>query len=690
MTFQILMHRLCNQIFPVSFFKKKASFLICFSCLVISGASAQEQKIADSLTLIYRQNNTADTDKLALLYNLSFNEIRDLKKAIQYGEELISLALKTGNKKYLRPGYYVLGTKKRLLSQTDEALAAFFKSAEMAREMNNLSGEGDSYIAIADIYSNAGNHRTSTNYYNKAVSCLQQTKDSINLASAFLNAGDEFLKAKKYDTAYLYAIKAKAIFDTLNYPVGKAYSLGNIGMIYASTGKNELAETNLNEAIILLEANEDFNAICDYLLSIADVYLNKADNSAALNHAKRSLTMAQQYGLKQQVIDADLKLSQIYESIGNTAAALTFYKAHIAARDSVNNLQTVQQMADIRTNYEVSQKQIEVNLLNQQKRNQKIIMFSLVIILLLALFIAALLLMNNRHRKKAYEVLRLQEQATEEQKLKAENALLELQSAQKQLIYSAKMVSLGEVTAGIAHEIQNPLNFVNNFSEVNIEMLDELKEIMLNKLSAPDQELVDELINNIGENLKKVNVHGKRADAIVKGMLQHSRGSTGVKELTDINRLADEALYLSYHGLKARNKAFEVSFRTDFDNSITKIEIVPQDISRVLLNLCNNAFYSAALKKQTADVSFEPSVLVTTTKTGNKIKISVKDNGDGIPQQIIDKIFQPFYTTKPTGEGTGLGLSLSYDIIKVHEGELKVESEEGRFADFIIELPVGE
>jgi two-component system NtrC family sensor kinase len=252
------------------------------------------------------------------------------------------------------------------------------------------------------------------------------------------------------------------------------------------------------------------------------------------------------------------------------------------------------------------------------------------------------------------------------------------------------MASLGEVTAGIAHEIQNPLNFVNNFSEINIELIDELKGLLSNKLSVPDKELVDELINSVESNLIKINDHGTRADGIVKGMLQHSRGTSGIKELTAINPLVEEALRLSYHGLRARNKEFNVLFQTDFDKHVGKAAVVAPEILRVLLNLCNNAFYAVALKKKTAGTSFEPLVLVTTRKTGDKIIISVKDNGNGIPQKNIEKIFQPFFTTKPTGEGTGLGLSLSYEIIKIHNGELKVETEEGVFSEFIIELPLRE
>ncbi len=263
-----------------------------------------------------------------------------------------------------------------------------------------------------------------------------------------------------------------------------------------------------------------------------------------------------------------------------------------------------------------------------------------------------------------------------------EKTLTDLKLAQTQLVQSAKMVSLGELTAGIAHEIQNPLNFVNNFSEVNTELIDEMKE----QLAMGNQQEALEIANDIRENELKINHHGKRADAIVKGMLQHSRTSTATKEPTDINKLADEYLRLAYHGLRAKDKSFNATLKTDYDETLEKINIIPQDIGRVILNLITNAFYSTNEKQKQNNVGYEPTVTVSTKRESDKIQVSVKDNGNGIPQKIVDKIFQPFFTTKPTGQGTGLGLSLAYDIVKAHGGELKVETSEGEETTFIITL----
>jgi signal transduction histidine kinase len=271
-------------------------------------------------------------------------------------------------------------------------------------------------------------------------------------------------------------------------------------------------------------------------------------------------------------------------------------------------------------------------------------------------------------------------------KKQVDKTLAELRQTQQQLVQSEKMASLGELTAGIAHEIQNPLNFVNNFSEVNREMLEELKTERLKPDEERDDDLQNDLINDVIENSEKILHHGKRADAIVKGMLQHSRQSSGQKELTDINVLTDEYLRLSYHGLRAKDKNFNATIETDFDNSLGKINVIPQDIGRVLLNLFNNAFYAVNEQKIQNPISYNPTVFVRTQKCDDKVQITVRDNGNGIPQKIIDKIFQPFFTTKPTGQGTGLGLSLSYDIIKAHGGEIKVESTEGKGSEFAILL----
>jgi signal transduction histidine kinase len=271
-----------------------------------------------------------------------------------------------------------------------------------------------------------------------------------------------------------------------------------------------------------------------------------------------------------------------------------------------------------------------------------------------------------------------------QQKEELEKAINELRATQDQLIQKEKLASLGELTAGIAHEIQNPLNFVNNFSELSTEMFSEMKE----ELKSGNEEGAIAIATDIEKNLEKINVHGKRADSIVKGMLQHSRSNTGEKKLTDINALADEYLRLAYHGWRAKDHSFNASMITKFDPMLEKVNIVPQEIGRVFLNLYNNAFYAMQQKQKQNMDGYNPEILVSTLKKDHIAEIRVKDNGTGIPEHIKDKILQPFFSTKPTGEGTGLGLSLSYDIIvKGHGGGLKTVTIPGEFTEFIITIP---
>jgi signal transduction histidine kinase len=274
------------------------------------------------------------------------------------------------------------------------------------------------------------------------------------------------------------------------------------------------------------------------------------------------------------------------------------------------------------------------------------------------------------------------ERQVSERTYSLKQSLENLKATQSQLIQSEKMASLGELTAGIAHEIQNPLNFVNNFSELSNELLDEMNE----ELEKGELEEAKAIASGIKQNLEKITHHGKRAESIVTGMLQHSRASTGQKQITDINKLADEYLRLAYHGTRAKDKSFNCDIFTDFDPSISGININPQDIGRVILNLVNNAFYAVNEKSKAGNEDYKPTVTVITKHLEKVVEISIVDNGNGIPQKIVDKIFQPFFTTKPTGQGTGLGLSLSYDIVKAQGGEIRVETTVGNGTEFIIHL----
>ena len=361
----------------------------------------------------------------------------------------------------------------------------------------------------------------------------------------------------------------------------------------------------------------------------------------------------------------------LYEQLGDYKNAFLVNKKHLNLRNEIQSDIDKFRRVSFEVEQEMNQKELSISALQAEIRISSIAQKFTIGLAIMFILLAASIYYRFQSKKKANAIL--------------EATLSNLKSTQSQLIQSEKMASLGELTAGIAHEIQNPLNFVNNFSEVSTELVDEMNI----EIEKGNNDEAKQIGQDLKQNLEKINHHGKRAGDIVKGMLQHSRSSSGVKEPTDINALADEYLRLAYHGLRAKDKTFNSKFETTFDEAIGKINVIPQDIGRVILNLITNAFYVVNERAKLNQPSYEPTVSVNTKKEGSRVLVSVKDNGNGIPQKIIDKIFQPFFTTKPTGQGTGLGLSMSYDIVtKSHQGEIKVETKEGEGTVFIVDLPV--
>jgi two-component system NtrC family sensor kinase len=374
------------------------------------------------------------------------------------------------------------------------------------------------------------------------------------------------------------------------------------------------------------------------------------------------------------VLNAGRVLYTYYDEDGNLPEAYKYYKLTTEAKDSLYSEDKVKQILSI--DFEEKQRQQEIASAQEQYRDM-VRMYGLIAGLVVLLLLAVVFWRNSKQKQAANQLL-------QKQKEDIEATLSKLKLTQTQLIQSEKMASLGELTAGIAHEIQNPLNFVNNFSEVNIELMEEMEM----ELTKGDKDEAISIASDIKQNLEKISHHGKRADSIVKGMLQHSRASSTNKEPTDINKLADEYLRLAYHGLRAKDKNFNADMVTDFNDKLPLLNIVPQDVGRVLLNLFTNAFYAVQQKQKEAGPDFKPVVEVSTCLVKDFVQVKVKDNGCGIPEDIKDKIMQPFFTTKPTGEGTGLGLSMSYDIVvKGHNGKIDIDTKEGEYTQFIISIP---
>jgi signal transduction histidine kinase len=500
-------------------------------------------------------------------------------------------------------------------------------------------------------------------YFHQAIAVTEEAPDRFFYGAAHWRMGDTFAQMNEVDSALYYAEKAVDIAQKMGNNFIQQGVVPTLGFVYGKKGYDSLA-------LHYLRSNNG----ASNLVMRAIFFKDRNQYDSAISCALRAYDQGRWSPARQTELASATLLSELYEST-DPAKALKYLKIANAARESISGSASVLSAKAVELKQQEQETEIKIAELNFRNLLK---IYATLASLLLVLVIALLVYRNYRKTQKANVLL-------EQQKQEINQALADLKQAQSQLIQSEKMASLGELTAGIAHEIQNPLNFVNNFSEVNKELLAEMQEAIDNENFKEARLLAKDII----ENQEKINNHGRRADAIVKSMLQHSRTSSGKKELTDINALCDEYLRLAYHGYRAKDKSFNAKFESRLDPTLPKVNVVAQDIGRVVLNLINNAFYAVNEKSKLQASGYKPRVLVTTQNKGDKIEINVEDNGPGIPDPIKEKIFQPFFTTKPTGQGTGLGLSLSYDIVKAHGGELIVESLESKGTRFIISLPIG-
>ncbi len=591
---------------------------------------------------------------------------------------LIANALASG---YAQNGRYLL------------SIEYYLKSIEVFERIGDHDMLSKSWFDLAVAYESLNLNGKAYESYAKTIAELELNDGSENLNMVYGSMVFPTIAIEKYDEARKYM--SFALRDTING--NKTYLLARFndanGQILKKQGKYSEAIPFFIKAMDGFAHVEGYTWTAPYMpLYLTECYLNIGEYRTALEYGLKCLELEKTLNLNNTLVKkrASLWLSKIYQELGNIPMAYSYLKTHQEITEESEKLDELNRIADAEVQAILDKSKKEIGELeqeriqtNQQNRIQRLWIFSITGALLSALVLALVLFKNNNNKQKANKLL-------QEQKEEIQTTLEQLEATQSQLIQSEKMASLGELTAGIAHEIQNPLNFVNNFSEINTELIDELEE----EASKGNLDQVKSIAKDIKENEQKINHHGKRADAIVKGMLQHSRTSSGQKEPTNINALADEYLRLAYHGLRAKDKSFNATMITDFDETIANINIIPQDIGRVILNLITNAFYAVNEKKLQLykDLSgmndYESTVWVGTKRTKDQVSVFVKDNGNGIPKRALDKIFQPFFTTKPTGQGTGLGLSLAYDIVKAHGGELKVETTEGEGSEFSIQIPV--
>jgi two-component system, NtrC family, sensor kinase len=632
-------------------------------------------KNIDSLKTVLTTANE-DSNKVKILNSLSFALAWSIPDSgIVYAEESIALARKINYEPGESFAYTFMGFCLTTIGNYPLALDYFYKSLEYHENINSRQGQMHAYAGLSTAYRDMGEYQKSLDYERKGLSLEKPGIVNPNLLGGLSSI---FAKMNQSDSAIHYASIA------LNYYPNWSGILFVLGDSYFKLNQFDTANYFFDRGIQSTNTNLSEIDLVDLYHGKSKVFKSKNKMDSAIIYARKA--MLEPFGkyYPRGVLDAITTLSNLYEIKNQPDSTLKYLRASIALRDSLFNREKT--MAIQNLDFKQKEKQKEIEALKLENRN-RIRMNALLGSLFTVMVIAFLLLKNNRNRKKANEILQKQKAEIEKQKTNVEQTLSVLKSTQSQLIQSEKMASLGQLTAGIAHEIQNPLNFVNNFSELNVELIQELKE----ELENGNIEEVKHIAYDLEGNEQKISLHGKRADSIVKGMLEHSRASSGEKELTNLNTLTNKYINLSYQGFKAKNKEVEIELITDFDSSLPKIKIIRSEIGKVLVNILNNAFYACGERSKLFQSSgllksYKPLITVTTKNNGDNIEISISDNGPGIPDAIKDKIFQPFFTTKPTGQGTGLGLSLSYDIVKAHGGDLRVETEEGKGSKFTILL----
>ncbi|MGE5448014.1 MAG: ATP-binding protein [Bacteroidales bacterium] len=668
----------------------------------------RDQSIADKMIELAHQKS--DTARLriidALVKCYVWPDFYNPDSAFYYAQEALQILqhILTSNnyKSETKEGYasQVIELQGIIASQL-HALGNYFKALEIRLENIKLAEKvKDKFTLIGALY-DISNEYYSIKDYRNVLKYGKLMADIVNAQSVadvrfptskwFANEiiAKAYYKMELLDSALFYANKMEESdmkSSWQGFILNKNLLLGDI---YSEMGDNS---SSFNYYRHVLHNAPQFYAsltIARAQAGMAKLFQKENNLDSALYYARKSLRFFQNNKIVVQVwgensnsyiAEISPLIADIYKKNNRLDSAYKYLNLSVTLKDSLYNLDKIRQFQTLTFNETARRQQMkQQSRIAVQEYKTKIKMFILIAGMTGVLILALILFRNNKQKQKANHLLQIQKEAIE-------TTLGELKNTQFKLIQSEKMASLGELTAGIAHEIQNPLNFVNNFSEVNKELLAEINEEIEKVPIFSGMAEINALLNNVIENEEKILHHGKRADTIVKGMLQHSRNSSGVKEPTNINTLTNQYLQLAYHGLRAKDKSFNVTIKTDFDETIGPVNLIPQDIGRVFLNILNNAFYAVEEKKKQELDGYEPTVSVHTNRAGNKVMISIKDNGNGVPYTILDKIFQPFFTTKPTGMGTGLGLSMSYDIIKAHGGELKINTKEGEGAEFIIEL----
>jgi len=685
----------------------------CFLLLTLGYRVRAQDSLIRALTrqLAITKTDTGRVNRLIDLANASTDTNR--VSALQYSNEALALARAINYKPGIALAQFTLGRAYSNLNNYDRAVTYlnaagdgfsqlqdslgvarvqsrlawvsiqrgdYATAFELGQQSLRVAEQRNDLLLIRQTHSHLGSLHVLLGDYTLALEFLTTAMDEHERANDLrsvcrtLNALGELYRLKgDPEKAENYYDKSIRLAESLQNPLLRAEAESNLAAVETEQGQPLAAIRTAHRSLRVLLAEGAYEVIAwaQTVMARAQLATNRADS--AVYYGQKSWNLSQQIGYKEVIRDASQILAQSYARQNDYQRAYQYQQTFIAYNDTLLGAQTRQQLTILQQNAKAAEQQAAAILQAEEDQRQQQRLIGALIGLGLLGVVALVLWRSNRQQTRTNAQLR-QQQA-------------ELKAAQNQLIQQEKLASLGELTAGIAHEIQNPLNFVNNFAEVSVELIDEIADE--HHKPNPDPQLTDELLTDLRQNLQKISQHGSRASSIVRGMLQHSRASSGQREPTDLNALCEEYLRLAYHGLRAKDKTFNASFSAELDASLGLVTVVPQDLGRVLLNLYTNAFYAVqSRQKTTPTAGYQPEVTAQVRLENDQAVIRIRDNGTGIPAALLSKIFQPFFTTKPTGEGTGLGLSLAYDIItKGHGGTLDVDSQEGQGTTFTLKLP---
>ena len=704
---------------------------LSFTIHVLSGTPlAAQTRAADSLRALLTTDSRLDTLRVRRLQALGNEVINDLPQAIAILEQALALSRRLPDPRGEGQALIRLGTFYRLRDDYPQARRYAQQALALFTRRADAGGLSKAYLQLSFIDLQLGDPPSSLlaalrglPYAEQAGDRMTQTRLQLAIAGAYVQVenypdalpllnsvlkngralGDEYTVApalsllgtthqmlKKWPQALAYFQRSIALNRKLGDTESVATDEINEAELYLQEGNNEQAVAHASYARALARANKDVYSLPSAELALARAFLASQRPDSAIALAQHGFRLSQPTHRKENLRSASDILAQAYAQQRDYPRAYRYQRLWVAYKDSVSGQHTQLRTVALRYGYELDKKQAQIALLTktrqlqaQREARQRQQLYGLLAGLFGTVLVAGLLGHTIRLKQRTNRALNEKNDHIARQRDDLNHALLKLKATQNQLVQSEKMVALAALTAGVAHEIQNPLNFINNFSEVSIELIAELEEEK--KQPVPDAASEAELLNNLKQNLHKIHQHGSRAGNIVRGMLEQSHNNTGQRQPVDLNALAQEYLRLADHSQQDNVK---VRRTCELDPTLGLLQLVPQEIGRVLLNLFTNAFYSVQQKAKVLGAFYVPEVRVCTRRLGTHVELRVRDNGVGIPAAVIDKIYDPFFTTKPPGDGTGLGLWLSYDLVtKGYGGTLTVATQEGEFAEFTLTLP---